>query len=48
MKESEKLLKHIQKTNPSMTLKRLMEELNKCRYSAICLVMIWQEEEKRS
>ena len=34
------LLKYIQKTNPSIDRKRLIEELGKSRYSSIALVMI--------
>ena len=36
------LLKYIQKTNPSMDRKRLMEELSINRYSSIALVMVSQ------
>ena len=40
MIELDKLLKYIQKTNPKMTREKLIEELNKNRYSSIALVMI--------
>ncbi|MCI9136525.1 MAG: hypothetical protein HFH48_03010 [Lachnospiraceae bacterium] len=38
------LLKYIQKTNPSMDRKRLIEELSKCRYSAVALVMVCEND----
>ncbi len=40
------LLKWVQKSNPEMTKERLIEELGKCRYSAIGLIMVWQNSEK--
>ena len=40
MDKLSELLKYIQKTNPSMDRKRLIEELSKCKYSSIALVMI--------
>lgn len=46
MDKIEELLKYVQKTNPEMTKERLIEELGKCRYSAIGLVMVWQNSEK--
>lgn len=36
------LLKYVQKTNPEMTIEKLIEELGKCRYSASGLIMTWQ------
>ena len=42
MDKLSELLKYIQKTNPSMDRKRLIEELNKSRYSSIALVMVSQ------
>lgn len=38
----EKLLKYIQKTNPSMTRERLIHELGKCEYSAKVLINTYQ------
>lgn len=38
------LLKYIQKTNPNMDRKRLIEELSKCRYSAVALVMVCEND----
>lgn len=40
------LLKYIQKTNPSMDRKRLIEELSKCRYSAVALCMVCENDKK--
>ena len=40
MDRIEELLKHVQRTNPTMTRKKLIEELCKNRYSSIALVMI--------
>ncbi len=40
------LLKYVQKTNPEMTRKKLIEELSKCRYSTIGLITVWQNSEK--
>lgn len=42
MDKLSELLKYIQKTNPSMDRKRLIEELSKSRYSSIALVMVSQ------
>ena len=42
MDKLSELLKYIQKTNPSMDKKRLIEELGKNRYSSIALVMVSQ------
>lgn len=46
MNDWEKLLKHVQKTNPDMTLKRLKKELSESQYSALALVMVWKNGEK--
>lgn len=40
MDKLSELLKYIQKTNPSMDRKRLIEELSINRYSSIAFVMI--------
>lgn len=40
MTELDKLLKYVQKTNPTMTREKLIEELSINRYSSIALVMI--------
>lgn len=47
MDKINELLKYVQKTNPTMTKEKLMNELSKCRYSAIGLIMTWQNSEKR-
>lgn len=41
------LLRYIQRTNLEMTMERMIEELQKCRYSAVALVMVC-ENDKRS
>lgn len=38
------LLKYIQRTNPEMTMERMLEELSKCRYSAVALVMVCEND----
>ena len=40
MIELDKLLEYVQKTNPTMTKEKLIDELSKSRYSSIALVMI--------
>ena len=40
MIELDKLLEYVQRTNPTMTKEKLIEELCKNRYSSIALVMI--------
>ena len=35
-----KLLEYVQRTNPTMTREKLIDELGKSRYSSIALVMI--------
>lgn len=40
------LLKYIQRTNPEMTMDKLIEELSKCRYSAVALVMVCENDRK--
>ena len=42
MIELDKLVEYIQKTNPTMTREKLIEELGKNRYSSIALVMVSQ------
>lgn len=41
MDKLSELLKYIQKTNPSMDIKRLMDELSKCKYSTTVLLLVW-------
>lgn len=38
----DKLLEMIQRTNPTMTKEKLIEELGKNRYSSVALVMVLQ------
>lgn len=40
MIELDKLVEYVQRTNPTMTGEKLIEELSKSRYSSIALVMI--------
>lgn len=44
MGEMESLLEHVRRTNPEMSEEKLKEEFLKCRYSAIALLMVWQNE----
>ena len=40
--ELDKLLEYVQRTNPTMTKEKLIDELSKSRYSSIALVMVSQ------
>ena len=42
MNELNELLEYVQRTNPTMTKEKLIEELGKNRYSSISLVMVLQ------
>lgn len=42
MMSIDELLEIIQKTNPTMTKEKLIEELGKNRYSSVALVMVLQ------
>lgn len=44
MEEMKCLLEHVRKTNPEMNEERLKKELLECKYSAIALLMVWQNE----
>ena len=46
MERIEKLLEYVRKTNPGMDKKKLIEELSKSRYSAIALIMTWENSKK--
>lgn len=46
MKEMESLLNHVKKTNSEMTMSKLKEELEKCKYSSVALLMVWSNERK--
>ena len=47
MSEYKKLLEHVQKTNPDMTMKRLKKELCENRASSLALIMVWRNGEKQ-
>lgn len=40
MIELDKLLKYVQRTNLTMTMEKMIDELSKSRYSSIVLVMV--------
>ena len=40
MTELDKLLKYVQRTNLTMTMEKMIDELSKSRYSSIALVMV--------
>lgn len=40
MIELDKLLKYVQRTNLTMTMEKMIDELSKSRYSSIALIMI--------
>ena len=42
MIELNELLKYVQRTNPTMTMEKLIKELGKNRYSSIALVIVSQ------
>ena len=42
MIELDKLVEYVQRTNPTMTREKLIEELSINRYSSIALVMVSQ------
>ena len=42
MDRIEELLKYVQRTNPTMTSEKLINELGKSRYSSIALIMVSQ------
>ena len=41
------LLRYVQKTNPEMTKEKLFEELGKCHYSAVALVMVFENNKEK-
>lgn len=47
MERIDELLRYVQRTNPEMTKERLIEELGKCQYSTVGLIMTWQSREKQ-
>lgn len=42
MIELDKLLEYFQKTNPTITMEKLIDELSKNQYSSIALIMVSQ------
>lgn len=40
------ILECVRKTNPTMTRDKLIEELSKCRYSAVALCMVCENDKK--
>ena len=42
MIELDKLLKYVQRTNLTMTMEKMIDELSKSRYSSIALIMVSQ------
>ena len=48
MIELNELVEYVQKTNPSMDRKRLIEELSKCKYSTAALLLVWNNSKATS
>lgn len=44
----ERILECVRKTNPDMTRDKLIDELSKCLYSAVALVMVCENDKKRA
>lgn len=42
----EHILEYVRKTNPGMTRDKLLEELSKCRYSAVALCMVCENDKR--
>lgn len=42
----EYILDCVRKTNPTMTREKLLEELSKCRYSAVALYMVCENDKR--
>lgn len=40
------VLECVKKTNPGMTMDKLIEELSKCHYSSVALVMVCENDKK--
>ena len=47
MDRIDKLLEYINKTNSEMTRERLIEELVKCQYSAVSLIMTFENSQPK-
>lgn len=41
-----RILECVRKTNPSMTKNKLLEELSKCRYSAVALCIVCENDKR--
>lgn len=41
-----RILEYVNRTNPQMTEKKLIEELSKCRYSAVALCMVCENDKR--
>lgn len=48
MDRIDKLLEYMHKTNPRMTKEWLIEELGRCQYSAVGLILAWKNSEKQA
>lgn len=46
MERIEKILDYVMKTNKTITRDKLIEELSKCRYSTIALIMVCENDRK--
>lgn len=46
MEQLNRILECVNRTNPEMTMDKLIEELSACRYSAIVLNMICENDRK--
>lgn len=40
------ILERVRKTNPAITKSKLLEELSKCRYSAVALAIVCENDKK--
>ena len=43
----DELLRYVQRTNPDMTKEKLIKELGKCHYSAVALVMVFENNKEK-
>lgn len=43
----DELLRYVQKTNPEMTKEKLIKELEKCHYSTVALVMLFENNKEK-
>lgn len=47
MNDIDRLLKYVQRTNPWMTKEKLIKELGKCHYSAVALVVVFENNKEK-